>query len=77
MPLLDRLFDNRIRKVSVRKAIPGICDDIIVSDVLNKSNNVSVTGPSSTATIKFDVKETFAEIIMILYLESGQSKLYM
>ncbi len=75
MPLLDRLFDNRIRKVSVRKAIPGICDDIIVSDVLNKSNNVSVTGPSSTAAIKFDVKETFAEIIMILYLESGQSKL--
>jgi hypothetical protein len=75
MPLLDRLLDNRIRKVSIRKATPGICDDIIVNDVLNKNNNVSTTGPRSTAAIKFDVKETFAEIIMILYLESGQSKL--
>ena len=59
MPLLDRLFDNRIRKVSVRKAIPGICDDIIVSDVLNKSNNVSVTGPSSTADYKIRCKGNF------------------
>jgi hypothetical protein len=75
LPLLDRLFDN-CTTISIEKAVPAICDDTVVIDVLNNLENVSSELNSATPTaIKYTVKETFAEIILILLLGSGQRKL--
>jgi hypothetical protein len=71
LSVLDRLFGNP--SISIEKAIPSMCNDSLVRNIPNSDNLTSHS--NLTAADKFSVKETFAELILSISLNSDQKKI--
>lgn len=73
LPMLDRLFGNNCT-ISLKRAIPAICNDIVVRDILD-NNRDKVSGDNRIKSDKYTVKETFAEIALSVSVNSHKRKL--